>query len=115
QNPWREGFTPGGSSGGSGAAEAAGMTTVALGVATGGSIRSPASCCGVIGLRPAPDRVPIEEVDATVLQSRGPMTRSVADARLLFSVMTATIPNDNLQVDRRRNLIGMADSGPFGV
>lgn len=115
QNPWREGFTPGGSSGGSGAAVAAGMTAVALGGDTGGSIRIPASCCGVIGLRPTPDRVPIEEVDATVLQSRGPMTRSVADARLLFSVMTATIPNDSLQVDRRRYLIGMADSGPFGV
>jgi len=113
QNPWREGITPGGSSGGSGAAVAAGMTTVALGGDTGGSIRIPASCCGVVGLRPTPDRVPIEEVDATVLQSRGPMTRSVADARLLFSVMTATSPDGSLNSKRR--LIGMADSGPFGV
>src|SRR5713101_4506277 len=113
QNPWRQGFTPGGSSGGSGAAVAAGMTTVALGGDTGGSIRIPASCCGVVGLRPTPDRVPIEEVDATVLQSRGPMTRSVADARLLFSVMTATSPDGSLNSKRR--LIGMADSGPFGV
>jgi aspartyl-tRNA(Asn)/glutamyl-tRNA(Gln) amidotransferase subunit A len=113
QNPWREGITPGGSSGGSGAAVAAGMTAVALGGDTGGSIRIPASCCGVVGLRPTPDRVPIEEVDATVLQSRGPMTRSVADARLLFSVMTATSPDGSLNSKRR--LIGMADSGPFGV
>ncbi len=113
QNPWREGITPGGSSGGSGAAVAAGMTTVALGGDTGGSIRIPASCCGVVGLRPTPDRVPIEEVDATVLQSRGPMTRSVADARLLFSVMTATNPDGSSNSKRR--LIGMADSGPFGV
>jgi len=113
QNPWRQGITPGGSSGGSGAAVAAGMTTVALGGDTGGSIRIPASCCGVVGLRPTPDRVPIEEVDATVLQSRGPMTRSVADARLLFSVMTATSPDGSLNSKRR--LIGMADSGPFGV
>src|SRR5947209_18995572 len=113
QNPWRQGFTPGGSSGGSGAAVAAGLATVALGGDTGGSIRIPASCCGVVGLRPTPERVPIEEVDATVLQSRGPMTRSVADARLLFSVMTATSPNGRF--DSKRRLIGMADSGPFGV
>jgi amidase len=89
-NPWRPGITPGGSSGGSGAAAAAGMCTVAIGGDTGGSIRIPASCCGVVGLRPTPDRVPAEEVDVTVLQSRGPMTRTVADARLLFSVMSAT-------------------------
>ena len=65
QNPWRDGITPGGSSGGSGAAVAAGMASVALGGDTGGSIRIPASCCGVVGLRPTPDRVPSEEVDAT--------------------------------------------------
>ena len=92
QNPWRQGITPGGSSGGSGAAVASGMCTFALGGDTGGSIRIPASCCGIVGLRPTPDRVPSEEVDATVLQSRGPMTRSVSDARFLFAVMTATQP-----------------------
>lgn len=113
-NPWREGITPGGSSGGSGAAVAAGMATLALGGDTGGSIRIPASCCGVVGLRPTPDRVPSEEVDATVLQSRGPMTRTVADARLLFSAMTATSSNGRFE-SKRRFLVGMADSGPFGV
>lgn len=113
QNPWRHGITPGGSSGGSGAAVAAGMATVALGGDTGGSIRIPASCCGIVGLRPTPDRVPSEEVDATVLQSRGPMTRTVADARLLFSVMTATRPNG--AAPKREFLIGMADSSPLGA
>ena len=105
QNPWRHGTTPGGSSGGSGAAVAAGLCTVALGGDTGGSIRIPSSCCGVVGLRPTPDRVFSEEVDATVLQSRGPMARSVADARYLFSTMTATTPNGG--VPKRRALVGV--------
>lgn len=109
QNPWRHGITPGGSSGGSAAAVAAGLCTVALGGDTGGSIRIPASCCGVVGLRPTPDRVPSEEVDVTVLQSRGPLTRTVGDARELFSVMTATHPNGSSKSDRY--LIGMACAG----
>jgi Asp-tRNA(Asn)/Glu-tRNA(Gln) amidotransferase A subunit family amidase len=109
QNPWRDGITPGGSSGGSGAAVAAGMCTFALGGDTGGSIRIPASCCGIVGLRPTPDRVPSEEVDATVLQSRGPMTRSVADARFLFSVMTAT--QAPAPAGQRRRRIGFASEG----
>src|SRR5207253_1221579 len=72
QNPWRDGITPGGSSGGSAAAVAAGLTTVALGGDTGGSLRSPASGCGLVGLPPTPARSPSEGVDATVTQSRGP-------------------------------------------
>ena len=112
QNPWREGTTPGGSSGGSGAAVAAGMCTVALGGDTGGSIRIPSSSCGIVGLRPTPDRVFSEEVDVTVLQSRGPMTRTVADARLLFSVMTGTRPT--VDPNRKRLVIGMADSSSLG-
>src|SRR5207245_4299117 len=109
QNPWREGITPGGSSGGSAAAVAAGMATVALGGDTGGSIRIPASCCGVVGLRPTPDRVPNEEVDVTVMQSRGPMARSVADTRLVFSVMTPTSTNDR-RPRGRRVLVGVDES-----
>ena len=109
QNPWRDGITPGGSSGGSAAAVAAGLASVALGGDTGGSIRIPASCCGVVGLRPTPDRIPSEEVDATVLQSRGPMTRSVSDARLLFSIMTSTGPHERFA--KRPMVVGMTYAG----
>jgi Asp-tRNA(Asn)/Glu-tRNA(Gln) amidotransferase A subunit family amidase len=92
QNPWRQGVTPGGSSGGSAAAVAAGMCTFAIGGDMGGSIRIPASCCGVVGLRATPERVGSEEIDPTVLQAHGPLARTVDDARILFALMTATDP-----------------------
>ncbi|MDQ6919067.1 MAG: amidase [Candidatus Dormibacteraeota bacterium] len=88
QNPWREGVTPGGSSGGSAAAVAAGLATVATADDLGGSIRMPASCCGVVGLRPTPERIPDDLPDPSTLNSRGVITRSVADARLVFEALT---------------------------
>ncbi len=113
-NPWRHGITPGGSSGGSAAAVAAGLATVAMGEDMGGSIRIPASCCGVVGLRPSPDRVPCEMVDAAGLSSRGPIARTVADARVLFSVASATF-SDHAVESRGRFRIGVADSSSLGV
>jgi len=92
QNPWRDGITPGGSSGGSAAAVAAGMCTFAIGGDMGGSIRIPSSCCGVVGLRSTPERIGSEEVDPTVLQAHGPLARTVDDARVLFAFMTGTEP-----------------------
>ncbi|HET7338075.1 MAG TPA: amidase [Candidatus Dormibacteraeota bacterium] len=92
QNPWREGITPGGSSGGSAAAVASGMCTFAIGGDMGGSIRIPASCCGVVGLRATPERIGGDEVDPTVLQAHGPLARTVDDARVLFSMMSGTEP-----------------------
>jgi amidase len=112
-NPWREGITPGGSSGGSAAAVAAGMATVAMGEDMGGSIRIPASSCGVVGLRPSPDRVPCEMVDAAGLSSRGPIARTVADVRALFSVVSATSPGQ--RGASRRYRIGLADSSSLGA
>jgi Asp-tRNA(Asn)/Glu-tRNA(Gln) amidotransferase A subunit family amidase len=113
-NPWRQGITPGGSSGGSGAAVAAGMATVAMGEDMGGSVRIPASCCGVVGLRPSPDRIPSEDVDAAGLSSRGPLARTVADVRVLFSVASATSP-DHHPDRKRRYRIGLAATSPLGA
>jgi amidase len=114
QNPWREGITPGGSSGGSAAAVAAGMAMVALGEDMGGSVRIPASCCGVVGLRPTPDRIPCEMVDAAGLSSRGALGRSVDDVRQLFAVASSTRQNARSEV-RRRYLIGVPDMTSLGV
>ena len=114
QNPWRHGVTPGGSSGGSAAAVAAGMATVALGEDMGGSIRIPASCCGVVGLRPSPDRVPCEMVDAAGLSSRGPIGRTVADVRALFAVAAGSV-DDRKTGGARRFRIGVADASPLGA
>jgi amidase len=91
QNPWREGITPGGSSGGSAAAVAAGLAAVATADDLGGSIRMPASCCGVVGLRPTPERIPHDQPDPTTFDSRGVITRTVADARLVFETLTVSL------------------------
>ena len=109
-NPWRDGVTPGGSSGGSAAAVAAGMCTFAIGGDMGGSIRIPASCCGVVGLRATPERIGSEEVDPTVLQAHGPLARNVDDARVLFALMTATEPPPVVNPDATK-LIGVTAAG----
>jgi Asp-tRNA(Asn)/Glu-tRNA(Gln) amidotransferase A subunit family amidase len=113
-NPWRAGVTPGGSTGGSAAAVAAGMATVGLGTDMGGSIRIPASCCGVVGLRPSPDRVPSEIVDPAGLSVVAPLGRTVADVRLLFSLMAdAPVP---AQAPIAKGLrIGVADTTALGM
>jgi amidase len=112
QNPWRSDYTPGGSSGGSGAAVAAGLCTIAFGDDMGGSIRIPASCCGVAGLRPSPGRVPTELPDPTRLSVRGPLARTVADLRIAFSVMAALEPGAR---STRRLRIGLVDQTPLGA
>ena len=113
-NPWRAGITPGGSSGGSAAAVAAGMATVAMGTDMGGSIRIPASCCGVVGLRPSPDRVPSESVDPAGLSVIAPLGRTVADVRLLFSVM-ANAPAPQPPAVPKGFRIGVAETTALGM
>jgi Asp-tRNA(Asn)/Glu-tRNA(Gln) amidotransferase A subunit family amidase len=112
-NPWREGFTPGGSSGGSAAAVAAGLAALGLGTDMGGSIRIPASCCGVVGLRPSPDRIPTDQVDPAGLSMVGLLGRSVADVRLGFSVLAAQAVGR--PAERARFRIGVVDATELGV
>ena len=85
-NPWDLAYTPGGSSGGSGAAVAAGLAPIALGSDGAGSIRIPASWCGLFGLKPQRDRVPLGPHDDAWcgLSVNGPLSRTVEDAALFL-------------------------------
>lgn len=89
RNPWDPRYTCGGSSGGSGAAVAAGMTTIADGTDGGGSIRIPAAMNGIFGFKPPFGRNPLDlDHPLETLLHYGPMTRSVADAALMQNVMS---------------------------
>lgn len=95
-NPWRDGYFPGGSSSGSGVAVAAGFCYGALGTDTGGSIRIPSASCGLSGIKPTWGRVsrhglfPLSES----LDHIGPMTRSAADAAAILGVIAGADPLD---------------------
>jgi amidase len=101
-NPWDPGVTCGGSSGGAGSSLAAGIGVIAHGNDIGGSIRWPAYCNGVVGLRPSFGRVPSFNPTATVARRmsgqlmavQGPLTRSVRDARLALTAMAVRDPRD---------------------
>jgi len=88
-NPWNPALTPGGSSGGSAAAVAAAMVPVAHGNDGMGSIRIPAACCGLVGIKPGTGVVPAQlgATDWYGMSENGPLTTTVADAALLLSVM----------------------------
>lgn len=96
QNPWRDGHASGGSSSGSGAAVAAGLVLGALGTDTGGSIRLPAACCGVVGIKPTYGRVSRAGVMPLSWSNDhvGPLARTVRDAALLLAVMAGRDPDD---------------------
>lgn len=93
-NPYRLGYTPGGSSGGSGAAVAAGLAAAALGTDTLGSIRIPAAWCGVVGLKPTNGLVPVGGLVPLVprLDCIGPLARSAGDCALILKALSHPAP-----------------------
>jgi len=101
KNPWDESRVPGGSSGGSAAAVAAGLAPWAIGTDTGGSIRQPAALCGIVGLKPtygACSRYGMIAF-ASSLDQAGPLTRNVTDCALLFGQMIGRDPRDSTSLD----------------
>jgi amidase len=96
RNPWDPTKTPGGSSGGTAAAVAAGLTAAGLGGDGGGSIRIPAACCGLFGLKPQRGRVSTAPASDLwhALGTVGPLTRGVRDSALIYDVIRGNLPSD---------------------
>jgi amidase len=121
QNPRDRGITPGGSSGGAGAAVAAGIGPIGHGNDIAGSVRFPAYCCGIVGLRVGLGRIPsfnhtakiARSIGAQLMATQGPLTRTVRDARLALSVMAKGDPRDTRWVDAP--LVGPTVARPIRV
>lgn len=96
RNPWDLSKSTGGSSAGSGAACAAGYAPLHLGTDIGGSVRLPAAACGVVGFKPSNGRVPIDR--PFLCRTNGPLTRTVADAALMMSVLAQPDRSDTMSL-----------------
>jgi len=108
RNPWNRDRTAGGSSGGEGAALATGMSPIGLGNDIGGSLRNPASACGIASIRPSRGRVPDASASGptqdrllavTEMAVQGPMARRIADVRLGLKVLMGAHPRDPWSID----------------
>ncbi len=117
KNPWDVTRTPGGSSGGSAAAVSAGMVPIAHGNDGLGSIRIPAACCGLVGLKPGSGVVPsgIGNNDWYGMSENGPLTTTVADAALMFSVMAGRPGYADVRPPDRPLRIGWSLRSPVAV
>ncbi|EAZ89318.1 amidase [Crocosphaera chwakensis] len=96
RNPWHLDYTSGGSSGGAASAVAGGLCAIAQGSDGGGSVRGPAACCGLVGIKPAKGRVshaPVGDYQSGI-SSNGPLARTVADAAALLDIMSGYITGD---------------------
>jgi amidase len=118
RNPWDPERTPGGSSGGSASAVAAGMVPAALGADGAGSIRIPAACCGVFGLKPQRDRVPRAPHDSDGFHwvAFGSLTRSVADTGMMLDVLAGEGGFEQAARERPGRLrVGVMKDFPVGT
>ena len=107
RNPWNTQYSPGGSSGGSAAALAAGTAALATGSDIGGSIRIPASFCGVTGFKPPYGRVPeVEIFNLDHYCHEGPLARTVADCALLENVIAGPHPSDVVSIRPKLEIPG---------
>ena len=116
-NPWDLDRVPGGSSGGSAAAVAAGEAMISVGTDTGGSIRQPAAVCGVVGMKPTYGRVSRYGLIAfaSSLDQIGPFARSVEDASLVLEAMAGYDPLDATSADRPNDVRRDFDKGVKGM
>ena len=114
RNPWDHARTPGGSSGGTAAAVASGMVPVAIGGDGGGSIRIPAACCGLFGLKPQRGRVSSAPNRHLwwALGTTGPLSRTVRDSAVVYDVIRGNVPTDRFQAGETGSFEAAVDRDP---